>query len=203
MFREIAPSLWQCWPVFIFQQVLEGIAELNTRLADAILTRAATEPSAQASNAAAWQSASDFFGHHDADRAFLVERINAVTGQMNRLCGINADDFNVILEGWSVVNRSGHHHNHHIHHSSVWSGVYYVRMPTGSTPASSRDGSIEFIDPRHAAPVTARSVRTIRPVSGSLLLFPSWLEHWVHPHYEAGERISVPFNIYLMPRITS
>ncbi|VWB72107.1 hypothetical protein BLA6993_03394 [Burkholderia lata] len=202
MFREISPSLWQCWPVFIFQQVLDGVTALNTRLADAILTRAATEPSAKASNADAWQSESDFFSDEDADRTFLVGRINAVLAQMNRLCGIHADDFDVILEGWSVINRSGHHHNHHIHHSSVWSGVYYVRMPTGPASAASRDGAIEFIDPRHAAPVTAQSVRTIRPVSGSLLLFPSWLEHWVHPHYEAGERISVPFNIYLMPRMT-
>ncbi|WP_159086424.1 MULTISPECIES: TIGR02466 family protein [Burkholderia] len=202
MFREISPSLWQCWPVFIFQQVLDDVAEINARLADEILRRASTEPSAKASNADAWQSAADFFGRGDADKTFLVERVTAAMRQMNRLSGITTEDFEVILEGWSVVNRAGHHHNHHIHHSSVWSGVYYVRTPAESASAASRDGAIEFIDPRHAAPVTARSIRTIRPVSGSLLLFPSWLEHWVHPHYEAGERISIPFNIYLMPRMT-
>ncbi|AOJ11296.1 hypothetical protein WS62_16170 [Burkholderia sp. ABCPW 14] len=188
--------------MFIFQQVLDDVAEINARLADEILRRASTEPSAKASNADAWQSAADFFGRGDADKTFLVERVTAAMRQMNRLSGITTEDFEVILEGWSVVNRAGHHHNHHIHHSSVWSGVYYVRTPAESASAASRDGAIEFIDPRHAAPVTARSIRTIRPVSGSLLLFPSWLEHWVHPHYEAGERISIPFNIYLMPRMT-
>lgn len=202
MFREISPSLWQCWPVFIFQKTLDDVAEINARLADAISRRASTESSAVASNADAWQSAADFFGHDDADKTFLVEHITAAMRHMNRLCGVTTEDFDTILEGWSVVNRAGHHHNHHIHHSSVWSGVYYVRTPTACASAAPRDGAIEFIDPRHAAPVTARSIRTIRPVSGSLLLFPSWLEHWVHPHYEAAERISVPFNIYLMPRIT-
>jgi hypothetical protein len=28
-----------------------------------------------------------------------------------------------------------------------------------------------------------------------MLLWPSWLKHWVHPYQGDGERISVAFNV--------
>jgi hypothetical protein len=34
----------------------------------------------------------------------------------------------------------------------------------------------------------------ITPASGLMVVFPSWLYHWVNPYHGAGERISIAFN---------
>lgn len=39
-----------------------------------------------------------------------------------------------------------------------------------------------------------------RPEAGMLLLFPSWLTHTVNPYRGIRERISVAFNVRVVPR---
>ena len=34
----------------------------------------------------------------------------------------------------------------------------------------------------------------IDPTPGLMVLFPSWLQHFVHPFFGKGERISIAFN---------
>ena len=36
---------------------------------------------------------------------------------------------------------------------------------------------------------------SVPPRPGLMVLFPSWLYHWVNPFYGEGERISVAFNV--------
>jgi hypothetical protein len=76
-----------------------------------------------------------------------------------------------------------------------------VRTP--KTPTSSRSGQIEFVDPRgHAIRSSALpnsecffSKFAIQPFSGLLLMFPSYLVHWVLPNESTDERMSIAFNI--------
>ena len=35
----------------------------------------------------------------------------------------------------------------------------------------------------------------ITPQAGTMLMFPSWLHHWVRPFQGTGERISIAFNV--------
>ena len=62
------------------------------------------------------------------------------------------------------------------------------------------NGLLEFIDPRSGAEaVTAPGDPygepfRIRPQSGLLVIFPSWLYHWVHPYAGSTPRIAVSFN---------
>jgi hypothetical protein len=62
---------------------------------------------------------------------------------------------------------------------------------------------LEFLDPRSGVEaVTApgdpygEPVR-IRPAAGLLVIFPSWLYHWVHPYAGCTPRIAVSFNASL------
>lgn len=100
----------------------------------------------------------------------------------------------MIAEAWAVVYREWGYHNMHSHHDSAWSGVYYVH--TGNiTPGS---GNIEFLDPRPAANASqpARSpLMAFPPEPGLMLMFPSWLQHWVTPYAGDSTRICVAFNI--------
>ena len=77
------------------------------------------------------------------------------------------------------------------------SGVYYA-----SVPPEGRSGAIEFLDPRvNANAYTIEGAACfnrkfiINPKPGNLLVFPSYLTHWVQPNGESTDRITVAFNI--------
>jgi predicted 2-oxoglutarate/Fe(II)-dependent dioxygenase YbiX len=77
--------------------------------------------------------------------------------------------------------------------------VYYVDAGTNSLdhPLS---GVLEFLDPRAGIEaVTAPGdpygePLRVRPEAGLLIVFPSWLFHWVHPYVGKTPRIAVSFN---------
>jgi hypothetical protein len=37
----------------------------------------------------------------------------------------------------------------------------------------------------------------VRPENGMMLIFPGWLNHYVHPYWGERERISVAFNLMI------
>ena len=89
-------------------------------------------------------------------------------------------------------------HRAHIHPHSILSGTLYVDVPKGS-------GSIAFEDPRlplmMAAPPRIdgaaeelRTIVSIEPRAGMLLLWESWLRHEVLAGSGRGERLSISFN---------
>lgn len=99
-----------------------------------------------------------------------------------------------LAEAWGVVYHDWGFHRVHSHHDSAWSGVLYVDMGD----SRDEDGQIEFLDPRPSA--CARhsddpAVTTIKPAAGEMILFPSWLEHWVTPHQGTRPRIVIAFNM--------
>lgn len=113
----------------------------------------------------------------------------------------------VIDNMWANINPRHGYNRSHSHPDTLWSGVYYVQAPEGC-------GRISFCDPRSQAqvftPVFGEISNTdssswsevyYEPVAGRLILFPGWLVHEVEPNLstldgEAGNRISVSFNIY-------
>jgi uncharacterized protein (TIGR02466 family) len=89
-------------------------------------------------------------------------------------------------------------HRAHIHPHSVVSGTLYVNVPRGS-------GAIAFEDPRlpmmmaappreNGAPEEMRTIVTVEPHAGLLLLWESWLRHEVLSGTGRGERLSISFN---------
>jgi uncharacterized protein (TIGR02466 family) len=99
---------------------------------------------------------------------------------------------------WATVLAKGAMHKVHSHPNNFLSGVYYVRIhPSGDT--------INFHDPRSQTrvirpPVVELSAENtdqvvVRVTNGTLLMFPSYLEHSVDTNMSAEERISVSFNI--------
>lgn len=100
---------------------------------------------------------------------------------------------------WFNINGLGARNTVHIHGNSYFSGVYYIDVPEGS-------GDIEFKDPNsylraaHSFEYERSDVKnslqlTYSPVSGRLLIFPSYLPHEVLENHSQSERISVSFNV--------
>jgi uncharacterized protein (TIGR02466 family) len=85
---------------------------------------------------------------------------------------------------WSNIQKDTCRHNTHQHPNSFYSGVVYLNIPTGDNVDP---GNIFFIDPRYSknmmyAEYTKQNPLSDRewwfnPVTGMMLLFPSWLEH--------------------------
>lgn len=113
------------------------------------------------------------------------------------------------LQAWANVNRLGDYHNLHNHPHSYLSGTYYVTMPTDAPVASGsrkdlNPGAISFYDPRAQANMTAinRDDQVdpefrVLPLAGTMLLWPSFLHHFVHPNLSEQVRVSVSFNVVL------
>ena len=105
---------------------------------------------------------------------------------------------------WSNIHKDGSKHHNHLHPNSFISGVVYLQIPKCEL-----EGSILFKDPRQAklmsmADFTGNSAISdiswwYKPVTGMILLFPSWLEHGTDQFVTDTDevRISLSFNYSL------
>jgi tetratricopeptide (TPR) repeat protein len=81
------------------------------------------------------------------------------------------------------------YHVNHIHPRGWISSCYYVGVPEAVKDAQSRQGWIKFGEPRFEIGLKAR--RTVQPVPGRLVLFPSYMWHGTIPfHGEARTTIA-------------
>ena len=116
------------------------------------------------------------------------------------------------FEAWINANQKGNFNPPHIHPGSNYSGCYYVQFPQDS-------GLIHFLDPRPQHRISSpdppststhsergkncydtpnqydSSVFTSHVKEGKVIIFPSWLMHYVDPNPTEGLRVSVCFNI--------
>ena len=98
---------------------------------------------------------------------------------------------------WATVLAKGAAHRMHSHPNNFLSAVYYLRTHAGAD-------SINFHDPRNQTgiirpPVIELSAENtdqvvVKVSDGTLLLFPSYLEHSVDATSSEEERISISFN---------
>jgi len=187
----------RCWPTPIYRRQMENCGPLNTALRAYILAKASGHAGAVTTNVGAWHSGVDA-------RLLLQPCFSPLAGWIREAADTllrviwagtspdaQADEYAV--ECWSLVYRADDYQHIHIHHGSVWSGVYYVSAEPSDAEVGS--GAIEFLDPRWAARERARATYSITPSAGLLLVFPSWLQHWVPPVASLRERICVAFNV--------
>ena len=100
---------------------------------------------------------------------------------------------------WANINPPGAMNRAHMHPNALWSGVYYVKAPKNS-------GLLRIDDPRSSAAMSRPRMKegtppkrlwrevSYEPVSGKLIMFPSWLTHSVDPNESDDIRKSISFN---------
>lgn len=152
------------------------------------------------SNRGGWHSEGNIFENEtpciQTLRGAAVQAINLAT----RKIGARTDPgmLRMKLFGWMNANPPGGFNAPHTHPGAHWSGVYYVSQPAVEAGNS---GMIEFLDPRSDLPnwriLDASAFRTkkkLRPEAGEIILFPSYLVHWVYPNESDEERVTIAFN---------
>ena len=107
-----------------------------------------------------------------------------------------------LTHSWVVSQYAGEFNPWH-HHSGDFSAVIYLKLPSNMHKEIEEDfedhypasGLIEFMFGEN------QSFRSdnlkFSPVVGKLLVFPSWLRHFVYPFKSEGERRSMSFNAHM------
>lgn len=109
----------------------------------------------------------------------------------------------VITDMWSNVLKPGEMHRPHTHSNNILSGVFYVQAEKAS--------GLTFYDPRSQA-VVLNPTKTINnldnasiinydSITNRMILFPSWLQHYVPTNITKENRISIAFNIMLKGKV--
>jgi uncharacterized protein (TIGR02466 family) len=142
-----------------------------------------------------WQSEQAL--HEREELQDLVACVSNATRSVLRFLQIGQEAFE-ITGCWATVLARGAAHKAHSHPNNYLSGAYYVRTHPGAD-------TINFHDPRNQAGVirppvvelTAENTDqvVVKVTNGTLLLFPSYLEHSVDANTSEEERVSISFNI--------
>jgi len=190
------------WPTVFLQRVLRDSEATNSDLIR-LIRRLEEEQEALTTE----YRDVDFFARDEDCVSWLGGEIGHSVEQYFKWRGM---DYGVewSLQGWANVNRFGDYHDYHNHPRSYLSGTYYVKIPEEmerlKTRADLRPGCITFYDPRYGANMTAIKgdpyidpEYTIRPQPGLLLLWPSFINHFVHPNLSKQTRVTVSFNVML------
>tara|TARA_Y100001938_G_C7976864_1_gene372212 strand:- start:43 stop:666 length:624 start_codon:yes stop_codon:yes gene_type:complete len=110
---------------------------------------------------------------------------------------------------WFMINSKGGYNHRHRHFDKVncaLSGVFWIKVPKNS-------GDIVFHNPEEYCNYqlnesysniikdifNQKSSYSISPQEGQFILFPSHLDHSVNKNYNDEDRISVAFNINIIP----
>ena len=107
-----------------------------------------------------------------------------------------------LTHSWVVSQYAGEYNPWH-HHTGDFSAVIYLKLPPNMHKEIEKDfedhypanGLIEFMFGEN------QSFRSdnlkFKPVVGKMLVFPSWLRHFVYPFKSEGERRSMSFNAHM------
>ena len=100
------------------------------------------------------------------------------------------------LEAWGTITRQiAQGEDTHIHPTAWLSGVYYPRLPDSVRNDQDTGGYLEVgRPPNHIVQSQAPELKIIRPETGLLVLFPSYVYHRVLPFSSSEPRMSVAFD---------
>jgi len=143
----------------------------------------------------AWQSGHALHGREELHE--LCDCVSRAAASVLQFLKIGAEAIE-ITGCWANLYAPGAAHRAHSHPNNYLSAVYYVRTWPGAD-------SINFHDPRSQAgvirpPVTVlTSANTdqvvVRVKNGTLLVFPSYMQHSVDANAGSESRVSVSFNL--------
>jgi uncharacterized protein (TIGR02466 family) len=153
----------------------------------------------QKSNFGGWQSKNLNKGEEkEIDK--LVEIILKESLEFIKIYSLH-EKYNLYFDNiWININKKGDCNVPHIHANSFISGVYYVdsNIDSGNivfeNPCQSFDYFINNIELKKGNGYNLKGV-FYHPENNKLILFPSYLIHYVQPNKSLNDRISLSFNL--------
>lgn len=205
----VPDGFFSLWPTQFLQRNMPNAEAANQTLFDLILEEEARHaPQQQGADLTTDYLNQNLLGLKHPVIDWLRSCINHATSEYLNHSGIRYPvDWSI--QAWANINRNGDYHNVHNHPHSYLSGTYYVAVPVANENAAAgrsdlNPNAISFYDPRPQANMLAIKddpqvdpEHRVMPTPGLLLLWPSYLHHFVHPNTTDTVRVSVSFNVVL------
>lgn len=190
------------WPTKLYNRKIDGFSEPNR----ALLKLVRDLDKANKNVTVAYRDNNILNMDHPGTN-WLRQEVNQSVIEYLQTIGIDYA-VNWQIHAWANINRKGDYHDAHNHPHSYLSGTYYLKVPSPATQGRNRSdvrpGHITFYDPRPG--INMISIKndpyvdpehTILPEPGQLMMWPAFLNHFVHPNLSNETRISISFNIIL------
>ncbi|GGA04418.1 hypothetical protein GCM10010923_12150 [Blastomonas marina] len=185
----------------------EGIAELRRSIE---AERARDANGVQISNVGGWHSNTNMIDWGgEAARALAYKAMTMADELTIDSKSPHATRYGWVPEMWANVSVAGNANQYHYHPGSFWSAVAYIDDGYEGDDDPALGGELQLLDPRMPmVRMTAPDLRladsegaqmanevSLRPSSGQIVIFPSWLQHAVRPFHGKGTRISIAINL--------
>lgn len=102
---------------------------------------------------------------------------------------------------WLNINNFKDSNSPHCHPGSIFSGVYYIKVPNNSGNLVFQNTALSYLDLfwpdqiiKNYNNYTSSQFELV-PAINNLIIFPSWLQHYVKPNLNQESRISISFNL--------
>ena len=186
------------FPIPFVQYQVKDSEAMNKELKEIILNKEKEQDTTIKSNQGGWQSEGDFFrwGSPSIESLYKIfsKLIESATTKLDFINNIPMD-FHIY--GWANINRKGNSNIAHIHPMSTWSGTYYV--DAGNETDENKCGLFEALNPNTSHlmsffPGLLPGEHLVKPKTGMMNLFPSYLRHAVRTYYGSEPRICVAIN---------
>ena len=185
----------------------EGIEALRSAIAE---ERARDNEGLKISNLGGWHSNTqmiDWGG--EAAKALAYKAMQMADTYTLDVKSPQDSRFGWVPEMWANVSGKGDANQYHTHPGSFWSAVAYIDDGYSGDSDAGLGGQLQVLDPRMPmVRMTAPDLRitdgkgnaqqsemSIRPATGMIVMFPSWLQHAVRPFHGVGTRISIAINL--------
>ncbi|HEX2570953.1 MAG TPA: putative 2OG-Fe(II) oxygenase [Polyangia bacterium] len=192
-------------PLSVFH--LPDMDDVNEELTARLLAEAELSRGVMRSNIGGWHSVPDLSRRPEpCYRALLqivVDRVREVHDRVVEAAGLPpSPPFLYGVQGWAMVMRDGDYATLHDHADAHWSVVYYADAGDADPEMHPHSGLLAFVDSRR----TGRSIVgldlfpttfTVRPHTGALVVFPGFLQHYVHCYRGERPRVSISCNVQL------
>lgn len=200
-------------PVIVDQ--MPDAAALNAQLKAAILKRRKEDPAGVSiSNVGGWHSDLEMLRWGGDAAMRLLERVIAAADRFTvDVRSKGQPRYKWFPEMWANVSATGASNQNHSHPGAFWSAVYYVDDGYAGSTDDRLGGELVLLDPR--MPMIRMNTpdlrfqrpgqkpddheKWFRPVSGLIVIFPSWLTHAVRPYFGNADRISIAINLSAVP----
>lgn len=188
-------------------QSAEGIRVLR----EAILAeRDRDEAGVRISNIGGWHSNTQMLEWGgEAAKALVYKAMTMADAQTVDAGSPQSSRYSWIPEMWANISGNGNANQYHMHPGSFWSAVAYIDDGYEGSDDRTLGGELQLMDPRMPmVRMTAPDLRlkdasgnpqasepVIRPATGMIVMFPSWLQHSVRAFHGSGTRISIAINL--------
>ena len=188
---------------------IEGMEDVNRDLSRLLLAEAESSPGFQRSNVGGWHSVPNLSQRREACYQSLMQQVvrhvritfDEVAAAAGKTSEIN---YRYQIHGWAMVMNDGDYTIVHDHAEAHWSLAYYADAGDSDYDKYPMSGHIAFIDPRRgAASIPGIDLFptsfAIKARTSSMVIFPGWLQHYVHAYRGTRPRICISCNVKMDP----